>query len=422
MKRVLSFVVLMLLPLCLMAMKPVSDSTLSNVTGQSGVSIDIDVAMNITFDALGWGDTDNTGLTVGGVTSPAGGWIGIDDLEINTLHMWPRTDFSMENNSGVPYATSRGGWSDLKLLTIDVVTIPDTTSNPAPFGPNQTTINNAGGVTAVRIGIPTLTITMDSMSGNVVLGPNGTGTTIGGYVNGGYANGGGPLNNGYKPISRPNFNQLMGQFYIGGMNMATGTGGAVLISAHGRDSYTSTYADSTTSGPLYGSGVTIDLQNVKIDYLIMNQLAWGDIDGCYDQSSVAASHNTDPGLTRDGWVGLADLAIRNITINGKMFIDVGTVVDGGGQTVATVADWEDYINTMDERYAVCLGTTNRSFVSIMFGNNFSIRMEEMGAKVQLGSTHSLGETMGDIYVSDMRMTIIDNPTSHNRSFVHLFAH
>jgi hypothetical protein len=233
------------------------------------------------------------------------------------------------------------------------------------------------------------------------------------------------LNNGYKAISRPNFNQLMGKFYIGGMNMATGTGGAVLISAHGRESYTSTYADSTTSGPLYGSGVTIELDNMKIDYLIMNQLAWGDIDGAYDESSSNPGQNTAPGLTNEGWVGLADLAIRGITINGKIMIDVGTVTVGS-QTNTINADgpseWDDYIITMDERYGACLGTTNRSFVAIMIADGFSVRMEEMGAKVQLGSSNALGETMGDIYVSDMRMTIIDNPTANNRSFVHIFAH
>ncbi len=419
MKRVLSFVVLMLLPLCLMAMKPVSDSTLSNVTGQSGVSIDIDVAMNITFDSMGWGDTDGDD----GTGPNAGGWIGIDDLEINTLHIWPRTDYSMEATGA---AHTDGGWSDLQLLTIDVVTVPfDSANDPNFSAANQTALTAAGGVTKVRIGIPTLTITMNEMSGNVVLGPNASDTTIGGIVNSSYANGGGALNNGYKAISRPNFNQLMGKFYIGGMNMATGTGGAVLISAHGRESYTSTYADSTTSGPLYGSGVTIELDNMKIDYLIMNQLAWGDIDGAYDESSSNPGQNTAPGLTNEGWVGLADLAIRGITINGKIMIDVGTVTVGS-QTNTINADgpseWDDYIITMDERYGACLGTTNRSFVAIMIADGFSVRMEEMGAKVQLGSSNALGETMGDIYVSDMRMTIIDNPTANNRSFVHIFAH
>ncbi|HQG31585.1 MAG TPA: hypothetical protein PLA83_06625 [Deltaproteobacteria bacterium] len=419
MKRVLSFVVLMLLPLCLMAMKPVSDSTLSNVTGQSGVSIDIDVAMNITFDSMGWGDTDGDD----GTGPNAGGWIGIDDLEINTLHIWPRTDYSMEATGA---AHTDGGWSDLQLLTIDVVTVPfDSANDPNFSAANQTALTAAGGVTKVRIGIPTLTITMNEMSGNVVLGPNASDTTIGGIGNSSYANGGGALNNGYKAISRPNFNQLMGKFYIGGMNMATGTGGAVLISAHGRESYTSTYADSTTSGPLYGSGVTIELDNMKIDYLIMNQLAWGDIDGAYDESSSNPGQNTAPGLTNEGWVGLADLAIRGITINGKIMIDVGTVTVGS-QTNTINADgpseWDDYIITMDERYGACLGTTNRSFVAIMIADGFSVRMEEMGAKVQLGSSNALGETMGDIYVSDMRMTIIDNPTANNRSFVHIFAH
>ena len=71
---------------------------------------------------------------------------------------------------------------------------------------------------------------------------------------------------------------------------------------------------------------------------------------------------------------------------------------------------------MDERYGACLGTTNRSFVAIMIADGFSVRMERDG-QGSAGLLDALGETMGDIYVSDMRMTIIDNPTANNRSFV-----
>lgn len=62
MKRVLFILAILLLPLSAMAMTPVSDNDMANVTGQSGVTIDVS-AMNIQveMDTITWGDLD--GLT-----------------------------------------------------------------------------------------------------------------------------------------------------------------------------------------------------------------------------------------------------------------------------------------------------------------------------------------------------------------------
>ena len=443
MKRVLTFLAVMLLPLSLMAMMPISDANMSKVTGQAGVSINFDFTVDLNFDKLGWGDSDGFDLTGSDTfagfgtysaepalaslatyaaltTLDSGGWIGLADLSISKAHVWPRSDYTMEASAA---AAADGGWADLQFLTIDVVTVSNALltaqgidiadASQTPFGANQAAV---GGVTMVRIGVPTLTITMDSMAGDVVLGTNTT-DTIGGVVGGSYYNGpAGAVvdNSGYKVIQKPSFNQLMGKFYVGGLNMATGTNGAVLISAHGGSSVTS--AGET----VYGSGVTINLSNVKIDYMIVNQAAWGDIEGATDYSAIDSAYYT-AGLQEEGWVGLLDLAIEKVVVNGKMAIDVGTVT--AGADTANGVTWMDLLPYMNDIYTA-LGKGDKSFVNIAFVENFNVTMDQMGAMVALGSTHDLDATqvLGNIFVSGMDMTIYNNQISGNHSFIQIFAH
>jgi hypothetical protein len=164
MRSIVVFFIILALPVTL-AMKPISDSELSDVMGQSGISINVDMTMNIQIGTIAWGDSD--GAVIPSISSDVkmpGGWIGIDSLNISNLHIWPRTDFVMNGNA------KSGGWNDIQLLTIDVVTIPSSDLN-YPFG---TGANAPTGTTAVRIGIPTSTISLDKMEGNVVLGPYST--------------------------------------------------------------------------------------------------------------------------------------------------------------------------------------------------------------------------------------------------------
>jgi len=216
----------MLLPLSLMAMTPISDKDMSKVTGQAGVSMTFDLTLNLSFGQLGWGDSDGAAFTAGSVSLAAtnaaigGGWIGIDNLQISTLHIWPRTDYTMESTgalatSHTPDLTGNydGGWESLHFLTIDVVTLSGAVGNYfASEGWQES--GKTGDVTAVKIGVPTLTFTMAEMSGNVVLGSRGAGSTVGGMVNGIYY--------AAKETNAPNFDQMLGKFYIGGLNMATG--------------------------------------------------------------------------------------------------------------------------------------------------------------------------------------------------------
>ncbi|HQI80692.1 MAG TPA: hypothetical protein PLR71_03945 [Deltaproteobacteria bacterium] len=54
-------VMALLFPLSLSAMTPMSDEDLSEVSGQTGVSIWVDITMNIHIDTIAWGDSDGLG-------------------------------------------------------------------------------------------------------------------------------------------------------------------------------------------------------------------------------------------------------------------------------------------------------------------------------------------------------------------------
>jgi len=62
--KAIALIVCLVFPLSAMAMTTIGDSDLSTVTGQSGVSINLDVNMDLHLDTVAWGDSDglaNTG-------------------------------------------------------------------------------------------------------------------------------------------------------------------------------------------------------------------------------------------------------------------------------------------------------------------------------------------------------------------------
>ncbi len=436
MKRVLTFLAILLLPLSVWAMTPITDTQLSDVTGQAGVSFNFDFTLDLQFGQLGWGDSNGLGPANGNV----GGWVGIDSLHMTALHIWPRTDFSMDNTSGFGVnlggGADEGDWRQLKYLTIDVATLPSA-SLGNPFGAwsiyNPLSHPSWRGVTAVVIGIPTLTMTMDAMDGNVVLGPRASSQSVGGQIQGVYKYA--------KDVQGPQFNQLLGQFYVGGMNIATG-GGSVYIFAHGLGSTTG----AVSSSVLYGSGVTMSLNSVTISYILFDALSWGDIDGVYATGTATSGNtlgNATWGLMQPGWIGLKDVGIKNLVINGVMVIDVWSVVPGGLAPFNTM----DLISSVDETNLTFQDLTGAfddiflttppnpawtggfSAASIGFINGFNISMGAFGAKVNLGnnksfatSTSSPLQELGDIYVGGMSMTIIDNPAAGCPSKIQIFAH
>jgi len=153
MKRVLTILAILLLPLSVWAMTPVSDSDLSKVTGQAGVNINADLTMNIGIGTMAWGDADGIGgFNSGTDTSPwatvgAGGYVGMTNFNINGLRIKAR-----ESDGYNGYYTS----VYLKPITIDVAT-----------GTKQ----GVAGTTFVRFGLGSLYIGLNAMSLGVEMGP-----------------------------------------------------------------------------------------------------------------------------------------------------------------------------------------------------------------------------------------------------------
>ena len=148
MKRVLTFLAIMLLPLSVMAMTPVSDQTLSDVTGQAGVNINADIMMDIAIGTLAWGDAD--GITASGShpawgTTTDGGYVGVTGFDIDGLRIKAR-----ETDTFDTYAAP----AQLKPITIDVAT----------------DANVYDGATFVRFGLGSLQITMGALDFDVRLG------------------------------------------------------------------------------------------------------------------------------------------------------------------------------------------------------------------------------------------------------------
>jgi len=87
MKKVFAVLVLgiaLILPLSASAMSQLTDSELSDIIGQSGVSIYFDVTINLHCDVIAWGDMD--GLGAGSVYSYPG-WFGLGQVNLTGLRI-----------------------------------------------------------------------------------------------------------------------------------------------------------------------------------------------------------------------------------------------------------------------------------------------------------------------------------------------
>ena len=76
MKTMFTVLAMFLLPLSLQAMTPLSDAELSGISGQTGVSIFVDITMNIHIDCIAWGDSDGLGNSWGAYRSGSTAWQG----------------------------------------------------------------------------------------------------------------------------------------------------------------------------------------------------------------------------------------------------------------------------------------------------------------------------------------------------------
>jgi hypothetical protein len=131
MNKLLVFLAIMVLPFSAMAMTAVSDETLSDVTGQVGVSINANLTMDLSLTTVAWGDSDGLG------TAGTGGYIGCKNLNLTGINI-----------------TSQDTLPEFRPITIDVAT-NDT------YGP---------GVTFVRYGLGTLKVSMPGQTIDIALG------------------------------------------------------------------------------------------------------------------------------------------------------------------------------------------------------------------------------------------------------------
>lgn len=273
MKRVLTFLAIMLLPLSVWAMTPVTDSDLSNVTGQAGVNINADLTMDINIGTMAWGDADGvTGPYDPWTTVGTGGYVGMTGFNIHNLVIRARTDTADNYNT---YSTLM-----LKPITIDVAT-----GDKSAQGGSAT-------ATFVRFGLGALKISMDQLQFNVALGARpGAGADL-------------------------VLDQVMGVVTMGAMSMYINPTSYVDIFAHG------------------AMGVSFDV-NVTLDRLTMNYMSWGDTDGLGAGVSTYAGQTGKTWMsgTTAGYIGmnnfnLGDAMHPAVTMNGTVAIDVATSHEG----------------------------------------------------------------------------------------------
>jgi hypothetical protein len=216
MKSILAFFI-MLLPLSVWSMTPVSDTDLSNVTGQAGVSINPDLTMDIKIGTIAWGDSDGINPACG--VNPwstqsltGGGYVGVNNFNITNLQI------KLRNND------TYNGYSSLmmKPITIDVAT---------GYKPNS---DYGANTTFVRIGPGALEISMDQMQFDVALGQ---------HLN---------TNTGNTPI----LNQVLGVATLGPMDVYVNP-----------QSYVDVYSHAS-------HGVVFDV-NVTLDHISLPYISWG---------------------------------------------------------------------------------------------------------------------------------------------------
>ena len=277
----------MLLPLSVMAMTPVSDSTLSDVTGQAGVNINADVTMNIAIGTMAWGDADGITGTYNPWTAVAtGGYIGITGFNINNLRIKAREQAGTVVQLPVPFSTASTAYqfttAQLKPVTIDVAT-----------GTKLGTDN----VTFVRFGLGSLQVTMDALSFTVKACPHSLTA-------------------------------------VGNLGSQASALGVVSVGAIGIYFVPTSYVD------IYAmpAGVGVNLEfNVMIDRFDIGYVSWGDTDGTGVLPGMSGGIPI-PWFVGNGagYVGLQNLQIGAISMAGIVQINVGTGTGTGVYGTATV--------------------------------------------------------------------------------------
>jgi hypothetical protein len=387
------------LPMSVMAMTTIADNDLSTVTGQSGVSISADITMNVNADTLAWGDADGVG---GGTTA---GWVGLKDFGISNLRMHMRSDNGMVDYS-VAFAEYQafGGVADANLgaFIADIYgTPPSLLAQKALLASILATqqfltidVYTTGGVTAVRIGLPTFEIDMASLDAKVGLWTDNAGV--------------------------PGTFQEMGRISVKNMVALVGKGNFVDISKN-----------NTASGVLINVGNTSG--GNTIDKLTIASMSWGDVGGL----DIAGYPVTS------GYIGLTGFTMNALKVVASLNINVCTPTGAGVPAFlaldqAGLLTFEAALPTLlasndaatKDMIAYILhqaGTIGTTSVDIALTANINIA--SMFATVALGPTADLANAtalknvLGQFYVGNLNVAIpAYNPGVNAASWVAISAH
>jgi len=203
------FFVFAAFPVSVLAMTAISDDEMAQVTGQRGVSINVDVTANLSIGTIAWGDSD------GFAGYSNAGFVGIEGLDL-TIHFSGRHDG--------PFATtgpSAVGYMGNKPITIDVGS------------------DTLGWTTQVRIGLPTSHLTVSELQADIFI----SGVTAG------------------APTSTTA--QQLGAIYMNGIEILLGESSSPAVASSYNAGYlTIGAAGSGNRGINFGFDVNIDSINI----------------------------------------------------------------------------------------------------------------------------------------------------------------
>jgi len=326
MKKILTAIVLFVfvaLPMSVMAMTSISDSDLSTVTGQAGVSIGADITMNVSFGTVAWGDSDGLGATSG----TTAGWVGLRNGTIDNLRIHMRSDYGMvDTTTAYSFYTSTaflnqaplaGGAAELAAdyAALDL-TLEESKAILASILGTQELLTidvytNVSDKTFVRIGVPTFEIDMASMSAEVGLWSNAAANLV-------------------TTSEHPDFLnfQKLGNIALANMAVFMGKHNYVDIGV------TDTAVDNivgvlinvgNSNGP---GGAGISAADNMVDRLTMDYAAWGDTDSLGSTDGLA------------GWVGLTNIVADAIKVAAHVNINICTPNGIYTQTLLDMTDVE----------------------------------------------------------------------------------
>lgn len=449
---VIALMAMLMLPLTSFSMTAMEESDLSSVTGQAGVSINLDARVDLMANVVAWGDADGFVAENAPTNTGGAGWVGLTGLNIQNLRI--RADQGLLDTAYANIGAAAGAKLDADVLAvIGGSYTTKATAYQNAFGALLLKYNTAHSTTydAFDFNRPGIQAQILADTANCGAEITAFGTAKGNYdsfkttdaaylaldagdkalFDGFVAYKGAsdafmPLTidvatdstTGHGGVANTTFVRIgLGSLQIAMESMdanvkvgPTNVGVPNLLYTLGSlylgNLYTnidgSSYVDIFTARGAAKQGVSIALA-AKINTLTIGEVAWGDSDGLTNNTTINPATGepivatnlitADPTTTTAiaGWVGLKNLSIGTIIAKGQADIDVETT---GGITQVVVG----------------LGTA--------VANGFSVGMAPMTATAALGNAHGtwagatftsgLTQELGEIYLAGLDVTVFGN--------------